>query len=375
MAKSPAAPSTPRLESSTHSSLIISWLPPLNNGGSVVTGYELWMDSHFGGGDWERVYDGRGQPDKLFASISSPTVLSGKQYLFKVRSQNQYGLGDFSPISQFTAREPIAPPLSPTALKRDSDSTGATNFDPKFATIVIQWSDPIDNGGSPLTNYEISMDNGKGGNFNKPGKLSLERQLLTVDDSKGVGVLTIFYKGASVDIDFSGGCAGVSGGDVATRLSAISPLGYVDVSRTGSGNTFSYSITFFGSVGDVAMLILDTPENGLFAEISESSKGFGTPEVRSLQVSCTTLGCTLTGSFSIYFQDKSVNVPVGSTASSLKSLLEDTFGGEFEVMSPSVNIWIIAFLDTYVGEIEPFYIDSSSVVASVGPIVSVLTTP
>jgi hypothetical protein len=159
----PGPPLPVRLLSSTISSITVAWdLPPVN-GGAAVVGYELWMDD-WAGGNPRLVYDGTDVPNVTqfdVGSINSVVLSAGKSYRFMVRAVNYcistkpttICLGAFSDQAIFTVRAPRAPlaPLGPYKSSRTNIGTAASGD----ATIVINWSPPVDNGGSQITTYLI----------------------------------------------------------------------------------------------------------------------------------------------------------------------------------------------------------------------------
>ena len=88
----PSVPLSPDLISATNFSITLKFHESLNNGGSKVMGYELWMDNGFGT-TFTKVlsyFD-----NSMLFTISSGLV-SGRIYTFKYRSQNIIGFSDFS---------------------------------------------------------------------------------------------------------------------------------------------------------------------------------------------------------------------------------------------------------------------------------------
>ena len=71
--------------------------------------------------------------------------------------------GAFSEERIFTvrkARAPLPPPL-PTRDSKTSVSTNPATLGK--AKIVLRWQRPVDNGGSPVTHYEVWRDDGSVG--------------------------------------------------------------------------------------------------------------------------------------------------------------------------------------------------------------------
>lgn len=160
----PGAPPAVRLTSSTSTTITVEWAFPRYNGGAIVMGFELYIDD-WAGGDPRLVFDGTDQPNVLTKTVDTTNgIQPGKSYRFIVRAinycvagtsnKNVACLGTFSEPSVFAARGPRVP-LPPTIPYRSSSSLiGATS---SSGQITIRWHAPIDNGGSPITGYSISM--------------------------------------------------------------------------------------------------------------------------------------------------------------------------------------------------------------------------
>ena len=163
----PGPPPPVALSESTSTSITVRWEAPRVNGGQVIAGYELWMDT-WSGGDFFMVYDGAGSPEIMEYRLAtndmgpqSQIVETGRQYRFKVRAINNCDtedlsrscFGEFSEIQAFTVRDPRAP-LPPSMPQRDSYTRV---YSVNEATISVSWFPPVDNGGSPINGYILYM--------------------------------------------------------------------------------------------------------------------------------------------------------------------------------------------------------------------------
>lgn len=89
----PGPPRNPKIVSWTSSSMVVTWEPPLNNGGSMITGY--WLEKRERGA----VYWGRVNR----APVTKPAVkgleykvlrlIEGSEYQFRVMAVNAAGIG------------------------------------------------------------------------------------------------------------------------------------------------------------------------------------------------------------------------------------------------------------------------------------------
>lgn len=108
-AQVPSAPSVPLLESSSKSSITIAWnaIAPINNGGSSVTGYRVYMNDLLSD-RWELVYDGSSFPSTL--TFHKTGLTAGRSYRFRITALNTVGESSPSTADQFIAADyPSAP--------------------------------------------------------------------------------------------------------------------------------------------------------------------------------------------------------------------------------------------------------------------------
>ena len=145
------APGAPNNFSATagDARVVLRWLPPTNNGGSPVTGYEYLQqsDGGFGGGDWQAIANsGAGEVNAASYTVSG--LMNGTRYIFQVRAVSNVGKGTASSQINATPMAAIVAPDAPTNL-------GAVAGD---AQVILSWQAPVNNGGSPITSYQYRID-------------------------------------------------------------------------------------------------------------------------------------------------------------------------------------------------------------------------
>ena len=112
----------------------ISWIDPLYNGGSTIYGYKVTS-----------IPDGRTASiiGKDSTSVIVSGLTNGTSYNFSVVATN--AAGNSLSANTTTAVIPKTVPSAPTNLKTT----------PGNRQITIEWKSPLNNGGSPITNYII----------------------------------------------------------------------------------------------------------------------------------------------------------------------------------------------------------------------------
>ena len=152
----PDAPRNVRLqvvnESDGSRTVVATWSPPTDNGGSAITNYRVTFS----------------RPGKTFSTVrrsssarrhSLTGAWSNTTYKVQVRAENAVGVGSAASRS-ITTPTPTPPGEAPDAprnvrLQVVNESDGSR-------TVVATWSPPTDNGGSAITNYRVT--------FSRPGK-------------------------------------------------------------------------------------------------------------------------------------------------------------------------------------------------------------
>jgi len=149
----PAAPSAPvRVDNlSNKTTIFVKWDPVSDGAGSPagdIIGYRLYM-AVGPSASYSLIYDGLD-----FRTIHSRKVtdlVTGKLYRFKVSAINFNGEGDLSPEMQ--TRACTAPSQMEAPLRTQSTAT----------TINLEWKEPEDDGGCPITSYAVFRDDGAAG--------------------------------------------------------------------------------------------------------------------------------------------------------------------------------------------------------------------
>jgi hypothetical protein len=156
-AQVPAAPAyPPGLVSATDAGIAITLTRSADNGGSVITSHELWIDDGELGDFVEAAdYDGYSVTAAIDAVANSLTA--GKTYRIKYRAVNDVGESDFTGTTSIAlANLPakVDPPVRVDALSTDSK-------------IVLQWTAPTitESPGGDVIGYRLEVDNGLGGDF------------------------------------------------------------------------------------------------------------------------------------------------------------------------------------------------------------------
>ena len=116
--------------------VMLSWSEPADDGGAPVTGYEV---RHMQGGSVPP--DTPWQSAGLELEWTVADLTNGQQYAFEVRAVNSAGAG---PAATATAT-PLGELLAPESLS-------AAGGD---ARVMLSWSEPADDGGAPVTGYEV----------------------------------------------------------------------------------------------------------------------------------------------------------------------------------------------------------------------------
>ena len=126
-------------------SMALSWTAPANDGGDAVSDYEVRYEagtSVSASVAWTA----------LGQTTTTHTVSSldkGTEYTFEVRAVNSQGGGAADSVTETTS---TTLPGAPTSLMATADSNGTS--------MELDWTAPIDDGGSPITEYQYRYTTG-----------------------------------------------------------------------------------------------------------------------------------------------------------------------------------------------------------------------
>ena len=150
----PGPPKGPlEVDNITKDGCALSWKPPDDDGGSPITNY---------------VVERRELPSSVWVPVSSfvagtsatvSKLTEGREYEFRVMAENALGRSD--PLltdSTIVAKDPFGTPGKPgrpTITDHDKDH------------IDLEWTPPRDNGGNPVTHYDVQRKDNKTGRWIK----------------------------------------------------------------------------------------------------------------------------------------------------------------------------------------------------------------
>lgn len=142
----PSAPEGPiQVTDLNENSVVITWKPPLDNGGLDLTGYAVerrdrkWSS-------WMKVQ----KLDSETLTLTIDNLIEGNEYLFRIFAENPEGRSqplemDEAVLPRRKAEAPSAP-IGPIRFN---------NVEP--TTVTFDWLPPNDDGGAELENYTIEM--------------------------------------------------------------------------------------------------------------------------------------------------------------------------------------------------------------------------
>jgi CSLREA domain-containing protein len=216
----PTAPGVPSLTdaSAGNASVSLTWSAPSSDGGSAITGYNVYRGTSSGG-------------ETLLAALGNVTTYNdnsaanGTTYFYKVAAVNSVGTGsqsnELSATPQAAATAPGAPNL-----------TGAT---PGDGSVALQWSAP-GNGGSAITNYKVYRGTSSGSET----LLTTVGNVTTFTDNTAANGTTYFYEVSAVN--------SVGEGNQSNELSATPAA---TTSSTIASDTFSRTVSAGFGTADV----------------------------------------------------------------------------------------------------------------------------
>ncbi len=254
--------------------IVIRWSPPLDNGGSEIISYDVFIENQSGVIVTRNVIPTLDAEEEYLAEGG---LLDGHLYTFRIQSINAIGRsGSSTPVTVVAGLKPgmdynlglTYSSVPPRVMAVSGNS------------ISLEWSPPSDTGGTPITGYDIYMFPDMALNTQalpSPVQQQVQKIQTVVDAaqpevqevtiiraasgtfllraSSGVNSLGGLFDGwASIPIDVQT----TTDVELKSYIEAISGLiGSVDVQITSGIGSKTYAITFTDYVGDVLPLVVD----------------------------------------------------------------------------------------------------------------------
>lgn len=150
----PTSLEKPTITGLTRNSFSLSWLPPANLGSCQLQGFSLMMNNGEGSDTFTEIDSEQIRNKPFLASHTSFTATTeGNTYIIYLVANNVAGSVKSESIGFVLASEPASTADGPVLLAPSSE---------KFQ---IQVPKVTDNGGSPVLEYSLEMDDGEGGQF------------------------------------------------------------------------------------------------------------------------------------------------------------------------------------------------------------------
>ncbi|GAA2445206.1 fibronectin type III domain-containing protein [Agromyces soli] len=138
----PGAPA-PLVATPDDARVALSWSAPADTGGAPITGYRVEQSTD-GGKTWTTLIADTGS---TATSTTVTGLANGTPVAFRVSALNEAGSGP--------AADASATP------RRPADAVTVDSITPGNRTLTVAFTPPADDGGSPISGYEYSIDGGK----------------------------------------------------------------------------------------------------------------------------------------------------------------------------------------------------------------------
>ncbi len=137
--------------SASKGALAVTWTEPTADGGAQVLGYDVEVDDRSGKSGCASNFSATDAHTVLTDSVDF-AALAGTRYCVRVRAINEAGAGEWAEEGPYEVA-PVTAPDAPLDVRTTTEGPG---------TLVIDWSAATDDGGSPVTGYDIEIDDRSG---------------------------------------------------------------------------------------------------------------------------------------------------------------------------------------------------------------------
>jgi fibronectin type 3 domain-containing protein len=134
-------------------SVVLSWAVPVSDGGSPITGYDVYRGTSPGGESATPV-----ATNVATTGFTDTGVVNGTTYYYRVAAVNGVGVSPQSGEASATPKQPATAPSAPQGLA----ATGGNG------SVKLSWSAPSTDGGSPVTGYDVYRGTSPGGESATP---------------------------------------------------------------------------------------------------------------------------------------------------------------------------------------------------------------
>ncbi len=201
----PQSPTGLAATAASASQINLSWTAPTDNGGSPITGYKIERSTN-AGSTWSTLV---ANTVSLSTTYSDTGLGHSTTYTYRVSAINVVGPSLPSGISSATTLNIISQP--PTGLAATTASASQIN---------LSWTAPADNGGSPITGYQIerSTNNGTTWSTSTPNTGSVST---TYSDTGLAAGTSYMYRVSAINAIGTSSASNVSSATTATQLHSV----------------------------------------------------------------------------------------------------------------------------------------------------------
>jgi len=260
----PGQPGTPRLVSSSASSIQVEWTGASNTGGLPITSYKLFMDEEEVAPTaytevWTQIYDG-----PLLTATKSSGLIAGRSYRFKVQAVNSANQGLFSNVASFLAAStPQAPgSFAVASASRNwmqltwTKSTSVAGTDPPVAGYIVS----TDYGNKPTFTTLANITNGNQLSLNITGQQtgSTYKFRITAYNLVGSSVAPADISGTFADPPTKPQAPFLVSSTKTSVSTATLTIGWTPVSDTGGVPITGYKLYMLDTVTSSTTTIYDS---------------------------------------------------------------------------------------------------------------------